>query len=166
MLVGTVPAGAAAATPLALEPKRGEHQVAGARVFIAQLTAFAGCAVELLNAGGHGVVRAAIASFVHTLLAARLVDVLILSCPQRLLIAQIEPLDLPASPVGFTQKLKARPDAGLEHETMDPNLGCHTRPSSALHEIFEHGFQGDAMGWIVGLFLAHGASRLVQAAPV
>ena len=35
MLVGAVPAGAAAATSLALETKRREHQVAGVRVFIA-----------------------------------------------------------------------------------------------------------------------------------
>jgi hypothetical protein len=42
---------------------------------------------------------------------------------------------------------------------MDPYLGCHTRPPSALYEVFEHGFQGDAMGRVVGLFLAHGAPR-------
>jgi len=87
MLVGAVPAGAAAATSLTLEPKRSKHKVAGARVVIAQLTAFAGCAVELVNAGGRGVVRAAITSSVHPLLATRLTGFCILSSPQCLLVA-------------------------------------------------------------------------------
>ena len=53
MLIGAVAAATSAATSAALQFKSSEYKVAGLWVDVGQLTALAGCAVELFDSGGH-----------------------------------------------------------------------------------------------------------------
>ena len=73
------------------------------------------------------------------------------------MVVQVECFKLRASPLVLSQKLEARTNGGVEHETTDFDSRGQVRPASAFHEVFEDRFQRDAMKGVVGLFLTHDA---------
>lgn len=71
------------------------------------------------------------------------------------MIVQVKCLDLPASPVGFSQEFEGRFDAWVMGKAANLDSRTEVGKAAALHQVFHDGLERDAMKRIVGLLFTH-----------
>jgi len=65
----------------------------------------------------------------------------------------IPSLDLRARPRSFAQKGETGLDAGIELKATNRNVPTHHLPAMSLDQVFQNGFESDAMQGIAGMRL-------------
>lgn len=69
---------------------------------------------------------------------------------------QIQPFHFASGPGGFSEELERGLHRRIILEALDVDSFGESVPSVVLLELGDHLLQGNAVEWVVGLFLAHG----------